>query len=423
MKRPSYLSAAILIAGILAFGTVIVGSADENETLQLKPCQQQWSLNSLRAQALAKSPLVAEIDKDYANALASAFETEALENPELHSEYTVTGEQLGGAHDPQVQISIGQPLSLSTFGSKSEVARLIRKSGDLEKRVKLMQLLQDLTLRYDTLAVFQRVQTLIEDAEKSATQKVLLIKQGVRKGLLSDGDQHLFEGEKFRLKAQANKIASTIFRLRSELALSTGIPCVFQALVRDEIRDIPSAQDLIAHARASEIGETARLSLLSHLTQKQMKLASIDAYPRITPQFIYQHTNDGGDFFGAGFTIPLPFWNRNQSELKRAKAERKVVETRSSFVNNGGLENQIITMRQAVVNAREHSDLFASKVIPSFEKALKSQERLYYQGKSNVLQVWQIFTTLNRVKAEGLQHTLEAKALRNRLSVLTGEEL
>jgi len=159
------------------------------------------------------------------------------------------------------------------------------------------------------------------------------------------------------------------------------------------------------------------------LTKEQVRLSELDAFPQITPRLIYQHTNDGGDFFGAGISIPLPFWNQNQGEKYKANAERKVAEIQSSFIKNGGLENQIITLREAVINAEEQAQLFSKKVIPSFEKAFQAQEKLYAQGKGNVLQVWQALTTFNEVQTQGLVLALEARALRMQLSLLVGEEI
>jgi len=75
------------------------------------------------------------------------------------------------------------------------------------------------------------------------------------------------------------------------------------------------------------------------------------------------------------------------------------------------------------VNSEEQAQLFTKKVIPSFEKAFQSQEKLYAQGKGNVLQVWQTLTTLNGVQTQGLQLLLEAKSLRIQLSILIGEEI
>jgi outer membrane protein TolC len=423
MKNYSYVRTGIYITVLFFSSSSTIGNTEETTQSKPQKCEQQISLETFRGFALNNSFLVAEIDRDYANNLATAFETETLQNPELQAEQTFTRMKLAGANDPQAQVSIGQPLRLSNFGSRSEVARLIRKSGDLQKRVKLMELIQKLTLQYETLAAYQQVETILRDAENRAAKKVSLIKEGVKKGLLSDGDKHLFEGEKYRLQARAKSVASTISALRSELSKSIGFPCEFDATFRSTLEALPTEQALIQRAKESQIGESSRIDLLLDLTKEQVRLAELDAFPQITPRLVYQHTNDGGDFFGAGISIPLPFWNQNQGERYKANAERKAAETRSTFRKNGGLENQIITLREAVINAEEQAQLFTKKVIPSFGKAFEAQEKLYAQGKGSVLQVWQTLTTFNEVQTQGLQLTLEARSLRIQLSILVGEEI
>ena len=423
MSKYSYVRSGVYILCLLSSALAGRGIAEDITQAQPQRCEQQLSLEAFLGFALHNSPLVAEIDRDYAGELAAAFETETLQNPELQAEKTFTRMELAGANEPQTQVSIGQPLRLSNLGSRSEVAKLIRKSGELQKKAKLMELIQKLTLQYETLAAYQQIRTILLDAENRASRKVSLIKEGVKKGLLSDGDEHLFEGEKYRLQAQVKSIASTISVLRNELSKSIGYTCVINTTLRREISDLPSGQELIQRAKDSQIGESARIDLLLDLTKEQVRLAELDAYPQITPRLIYQHTNDGGDFFGAGISIPLPFWNQNQGEKYKAQAERKVAEIRSSFAKNGGLENQILTLREAVANSEGQAQLFTKKVIPSFEKAFQSQEKLYAQGNGNVLQVWQTLTILNEVQAQGLQLLLEARALRIQLSILIGEEI
>lgn len=423
MKKYSYVRSGIYTICLVSFGLAIQAKAEDTTQNQPPKCEQQISLDSFRAHALNNSPLVAQIDRDYANELAEAFETETLQNPELQAEQTFTKMKIAGANDAQTQVSIGQPLRISNFGSRSEVAKLIRKSGDMDKRVKLMELIQKLTLQYETLAAYQQIGTLLLDAENRASKKVLLIKEGVKKGLLSDGDEHLFEGEKYRLQAQAKSIASTISVLRNDLSKSIGYPCIINATFKTDTRDLPPDVTLIQRSKESQIGESARIDLLLDLTKEQVRLAELDAYPQITPRLLYQHTNDGGDFFGAGISIPLPFWNRNQGEQYKANAERKIAEIRSTYIKNGGLENQITTLRDAVASSEEQVQLFTKKVIPSFEKAFQAQEMLYAKGQGNILQVWQTLRALNEVQTQGLQLALEAKSLRIQLSILIGEEI
>jgi cobalt-zinc-cadmium efflux system outer membrane protein len=421
MKKHSYVRAWGCFI-FIAFPGLVTSGAAQNDT-PLSKCEQQFSLDTLRAFALKNSQLVAEIDSEYASRLAEAIETETIQNPELQVEHTLTRMNVGGANDSQSQISIGQPFRISNFGTRSEVAKLVRKSADLQSRLKLMELLQTLVQQFETLATYQQISILLLDAENIASKKVSLINEGVKKGLFSNGDQYLFEGEMFRLQAQAKSASSTISLLSNDLSKSIGLPCKIKAFYRKGIDELPSATTLIQRARESEIGESARVDLLLSLTKAKASMAGLDAFPQITPRFVYQHTNDGGDFFGAGISVPLPFWNRNQGQRYNANAEHRLAEVRSAYTSSGGLESQVTSLREAAVFAQAQAQLFESKVIPSFERAFHAQEKLYSQGKGNVLQVWQTLRAFNELQTQGLLLSLEARSLRIQLSTLVGEEI
>jgi outer membrane protein TolC len=402
---------------------IVTIAQDASLTNTQNNCIQTLSLEEFRAYALQNSSLVAEIDRDYAHELATAFEAETLANPELQAEQTFTNMNLAGADDPQTQISLGQPIRISNLGSRRKVAQIIQKVGDIEQKIKLLKLLQNITFKYESLATYQQIESKIIDAETRATNKLSLIKEGVKKGLLSKGDRYLFEGEKYRLKAQAQNVASLISTLRADLSKETNFPCQIKATSIPTLDPLPPESVLIDKAENNPISESTKISLLENLSEAQLKMAELDSYPELTPRLIYQHTNDGGDFFGAGISVQLPLFNQNQAAQTRAVAEKSLQKKRRVFFLNGGLGIYIKALRQAIVSSEEQANLFTKKVIPAFEKAFKSQEYLYAQGKGNVLQVWQTLKTLNEVQTQGLQLSLEAKARRIQLSMLIGEEI
>jgi len=331
--------------------------------------------------------------------------------------------KLGGDSDSQSQISLGQAIRLSNFGSRERVARLIRKSGDALMRASMLELTQMLMVQYRTLFVLQQSEKIIYNAEQIAAKKVTLIRDGVKKGLLSEGDELLFEGEKYRLQAQRKGLEARIATLQGELSKSTGSTCFILAKGEEPHLELASEASLVEKAKQSELSEASRLNLLTGLAREEMRLAQLDAFPQVTPRLVFQHTNDGGDFIGAGITIPLPFWNRNQAEQIRSAAALRVAESKSSYSANNGLEVQVRSLRRSAQSAHEQSDLFSKKVIPSFEAALQAQERIYAQGKGSVLQVWQTLRTFNEVQTQGLLLWLEATSARVQLSILIGEEV
>lgn len=387
------------------------------------PCEQKLTLAGLRAYTLQKSPLISEIDREYFAEVARAVDVELLTNPELQLERTYTRMSVGGADDPQSAISFGQPLRLSNFGAKERVAALIRKTGDREKRAKLLELNQRLAIQFYTLYSLQQAYEFLIAAEKRSAKKVSVIKQGVAKGLLSVGDEKLFEGEKYLLQAQQKGLLASISSVKSELGRSAGLVCSVIAIADTKLESLPSKETLLAKSKESDLSENARIELLTQLTAEQTKLAELDAYPQLTPKFVYQHTNDGGDFFGAGISVSLPVWNRNQGERLRAGAQESAARARRDFFSSGGLESQIGALRGIAANYAEQSEIFFTKVVPSFESALESQERLYAQGKGNVLQVWQTLRTVNEVQLQALSIWLDAVEARLKLSTLIGEEV
>ena len=163
--------------------------------------------------------------------------------------------------------------------------------------------------------------------------------------------------------------------------------------------------------------------LLVSLRSEQERLANLDALTEIVPRIAYQHTNDGGDFIGAGVSIPLPFFNRNKSAKMVARAESATVRQKQSFFSNQGREAQIIALRSAAMYSAEQARIFKEKVIPSYERALQAQEKQYRTGTGDLSLVWQSLRSLTEAQREYSQLWLAAVTSRVQLEILIGEEV
>jgi hypothetical protein len=386
-------------------------------------CPSALSIEQFRAYGLRFSAEVAEIDQQYAQELARAFDTEVLSNPELQLEQTYTSMKINGDNDPQVNAALAQPLKLSNFGAKARVAALMRTVGDTQKRAKLLEFDQKLLVQFYSLHVLQETEKILRNAMERSSQKVALVSEGVKKGLLSAGDEKLFEGEKYRIMAQANGVQSNLALLRGEISRTLGIPCLLAVKGSGTLAPLPSEDELLAKAKMSSLSEVVRLELLENLAHEQRRLAQRDAYPEIAPRIVYQHTNDGGDFLGVGVTARLPVWNRNQSGIMTAEADERAAQRRRSLLADGGLAWQIKSLREAVQSAGEQSTLYRTKVVPAFQESLAAQERLYSQGKGSVIQVWQSLRALNEAQLQELSLIVVAISARTQLSMLIGEEV
>jgi len=386
-------------------------------------CALPLSFEEFRAYAFSKSALIMEIDRDYAIEVAKAIDTELWANPELSVEQVYTRMNLNGDSDPQINAYLSQPIKLSNFGKRDRVATLIRRAGDVRKRAKLLEFSQKLLLQYAALYSLQVTDKILGAAEEMSAARVTALNKGVKEGLISEGAHSLFIGERFRLKAQREGLAASLEALRGEISSLIGSSCRVVATVRPPLSAVPSLDDLRRRAKESELSESSRVDVLEVLASEQVALADLDAVPSLVPRFVYQHTNDGGDFVGAGISIPLPFWNRNQAESTRADAERRAVTARKTFLNGGGLDSTVSSLRLAASSAQRQVEIYRTKVVPSFEVAFKAEERLYKEGKGSLLDLWQTFRAMNEARLSELTLQTEAVKYRAELSVLVGEEI
>ncbi len=386
-------------------------------------CELKTSLEEFRAHALAHSPLVADIDREYALQVAKAIDTKLWANPELSAEETWTRMYVGGANDPQSSVTLSQPMKLSNFGKRDKVAELLQKAGDTEKNIKLLEFAQQTNVNFVRLFALQETVRFLQLAEQDAAKKVGTVRKQVREGLISQGSEALFEGEKFRLEAQRVGAEASLATLQSELAMALGTTCAVIATRPPQFTKIPAATNLLEKARSSRISEKARLDILQQLAAEQVLLAELDIFPSVSPRVVYQHTNDGGDFVGAGITIPLPVWNRNQAERTRASAEQDVARRKANLINQGGLELQISSTHAAAVSSERQVEIYTRHAEVSFKAALEAEARAYASGKGSVLEVWQTFRALNEAQLTGLSLRQQAAMARARLSILVGEEV
>lgn len=424
VKRTAfYLS---ICAATLLVPQCVIAAPDtqtQRNTGQGRGCTTTLSFDGFRGYALAHSPHVAEIDRGFALEVAKAFDTEVLANPELSAEQTYTRMYLGGDDSPQTNVALSQPLRLSNFGKRGRVADLIRNVGDVEKRGRLLEFSQKLLIEYTNLFVLQETERILTESIAVAAQKAAVVTRGVSQGLLSQGTSALFEGEKYRLEAQRDGVSASIALLQSEIALVLGTQCRVVADKMAVLPTLPSQEGLVGKAKGSALSVPSRNALLRSLVREQVKLAELDAYPMISPRAVYQHTNDGGDFVGFGFTVPLPLFNRNQGDRIRTSAEERFVGARDRFFTEGGIDVQVTTVRSAASSLQRQVDTYRAKVVPAFETALKGEERLFSHGQGSVLSVWQTFRALNEARLSHLALVLQAVSTRTQLSILVGEEV
>src|SRR5690606_21037820 len=138
-----------------------------------------------------------------------------------------------------------------------KLAALTRRAGDATKQIQILELTQRLSNQFYSLLALQKADALLLEAEKRATNKVALIREGVTRGRFSIGEQKLFEGESFRLQAQRKGTSSSIELLQSEIAAAIGSSCIVIASGKATLDPVPEVTALLETARSSPLTEAS----------------------------------------------------------------------------------------------------------------------------------------------------------------------
>ncbi len=386
-------------------------------------CGTPLSLEELRAMLIRSSPAVAKIDATTAQEMARARATELVANPELQLEQTFTRMNIGGANDPQTSASLGQPLRLSDFGTRARVASLIKKSASSERKRELLSLSQR-AVRY--AAAIDTLTTTIDRisrAERQALAYRTILDQGVASGLVTTGDRALIVAEYHRLRAERVGAEAQRITAQSTLSQIVGASCLVQLASAPPPPSLPPLGDILTRAATSGITEYDRAELLLELADEESRRADEDALPPITPRLVYQHTNDGGDFLGVGFSFALPVWHRNDPERSSRAIEKISAARHKTFLKEGGFTSHITGLYRALEAIEEQIRVLERDVMPTFQEALAAQENLFRSGKGNVLQLWQSVRASHEASRDSLTLRQRAIGMRSRLSLLIGDEL
>ncbi len=170
------------------------------------------------------------------------------------------------------------------------------------------------------------------------------------------------------------------------------------------------------HRSAEELTRDAlehRPDVRAILQQKRWAQASLDAarreaYPDVTLGFSYTHSSfvvsgDNPNSVGLGVSVPIPFFDRNQAAIGRAR-----VEVQRTANDRGRLE---LRVRQDVAEAvsqlrRAEALLFLFRdegMLERAETSLKVAEKSYRAGAISLLELLEAQRTYLETRAEYLQ--------------------
>jgi outer membrane protein, heavy metal efflux system len=183
-------------------------------------------------------------------------------------------------------------------------------------------------------------------------------------------------------------------------------------------RPPPPIGELIQIAQDSRPDLAAyRLGVESAFANVKLQLANrfADAYLLVQP-YTYQNNAPYGKQSGAswamGITVPVPFWNRNQGNIERARINVTQSQQQLAY-----LERRVATEVQQAVGEYVVSGRIVERirdgVLPGLERSYKTRLELFREGEANKF----VFLDAQRKYNETVKAYLDSKA-RHRRSML-----
>ena len=373
----------------------------------------ELSLRRALSLALAKSPELASFAWGVREAEAEQLQAALFPNPELETEF----ENFGGSGEFRGDRSLETTIALSQLielgGKRAKRMKLAQADSRLagwQYETKRLSVLTGVTRRFIAALAMQKKLELADEDLKLASAGLDAVTKQMAAGKATLAEKTKASVEVATSKIRAARIRRALASARCELAAGWGSTRPqFTRLLGDlgEITAIPPADKLTAHLdRNPEIASWA-----AELQQRQaaLDLARAGAIPDVTAGVGYRHTRETEEndhAIVAGVSIPLPLFDRNQGDIRKARYSllRARMQQRAAEVK---LHTEFEKAYQTLASARSEAVALRDEVLPAARSSHEASGKSFEQGKAGYLDVLDAQRTLVEVREQYLE-ALEA---------------
>jgi len=328
-------------------------------------------------------------------------------------------ENFGGEDEQQgfdgAEATLGIEQEIEIGGKRqkrTEVADYQTKIAQEQAVAETLSVLAETDYAFMRMAIAQERLDLAEKRLSLADQTHEAVKKRVSAAEASDIQHTKADIEQSAAKLEKNKAESELAEARSVLAALLAMPMNVE--IDAVLETLPSLPDRQALLDALKDTPQARTALFAKMqADSQFDLARAYALPNPTFGLGVKRFNENDSTaLVAGVSFPLPVFNRNQGEIKKAKAG--IVEAHATA------RQQKINLRQSAVAAWEklaaahkEAKAYSGDMVPSAERAYAQASDGYSAGRFSFLDLLDAQRTLYEVQESRLDSLLnlyEAKA-------------
>jgi cobalt-zinc-cadmium efflux system outer membrane protein len=291
-------------------------------------------------------------------AKADVITAKLFDNPEI------THENLLYNHETKRFLE----TSFATGQFNTQISQLFKLAGKRNKSIKLANTAVKLeefeyfdlmrTLRYQLRSTFFKLHSLQQSAKiysgqvKALEQLLQASNKQLSLGNIANKDVIRIKSLLYTLQADYHQISTEIEDLTAELKLLTQIKSstTIETLA-PESNNLKTSE--IAYAMLLDSAKANRVDLKSAQTaityaQQNLKLQKANAIPDVQLSLVYDLKGSYPEkYTGIGISVPIPLFNRNQGEIKKAKIAVEAQQTTYNQVENV-LSNEVFKAYQNI---------------------------------------------------------------------------
>ena len=378
------------------------------------------SLETVIERTLQNSPETARILNSVADANAEAFEIETLDNPTAEIDITAIEDDASRS----IGLEIEQPMRLSNFGSRGSYANALRRTANIEQKAQMLELIHSITRGYAAYWALQEQEKLLSANASYARKKQKLIERAAKEGRVDAADAKIFKAEALRLEEQLRVARARKTSGAANLLRMAGMDQTSFDAKRPKSPEIPDLAVLTSLA-GNEGSIRSLLESRKALAETRYNVARQDAgFPEFAPRAVIERDLDEDStaiLFGVNIAIPI--WDRNNAELSRANAERRLAQSNLNALNEQNFANVLAASFEQAKATQISASTYRNKIVPSWNDVQSLTDKKFENGQASILDLFQMRERITDVQSEALQTYLNSIEARIGLESLIGQSL
>lgn len=226
-------------------------------------------------------------------------------------------------------------------------------------------------------------------------------------------------GAQRQLRAAIRRERTSRLALCRALSLSPGVDLALPRELPEPPEVAASEGELIGRALANR-PDLAAFDHVREQAEAEIGVARADAWPELTVEATYALEGGSDHIIGAGLSIPLPLFQRNQGEIAQARARAEVarVEVEAARLT---IEAEVASEVQRYLAAREVAQLMSGETIGLISRNLELLRLSFEEGNVGLIEVLLVQRDLLAAQREAVEAETELHRARIALELAVGE--